>query len=80
LFGDTFIGRLDCKAHRSIKKLEIIHLHIENKNIDIELWLNHFVKSIKDFAIFNGCESIMLTKVSPFMFENTLKRALNYSM
>ena len=34
LFGDTFIGRVECKAHRKEKQLEIIHLHIENENID----------------------------------------------
>ncbi|WP_400263060.1 winged helix-turn-helix domain-containing protein [Sphingobacterium sp. SG20118] len=78
LFGDIFIGRLDCKAHRNIKKLEIIHLHIENTNIDVELWLDQFVKSIKDFAIFNGCESMILTKVSPLEFEYTLKKTLFY--
>lgn len=78
LFGNTFIGRFDCKAHRNIKKLEIIHLHIENTNINLEFWLHHFIKSLKDFAIFNGCETTILTKVSPLKFENTFKKLINH--
>jgi len=65
LLGDTFIGRVDCKAHRKEKEFEIIHLHIENTNIDIELWKKPFAEIIKLFATFNGCEHIKLTKVSP---------------
>ncbi|MDQ1086402.1 winged helix-turn-helix domain-containing protein [Siphonobacter sp. SORGH_AS_1065] len=65
LFGDTFIGRMDCKAHRKEKTFEIIHLYIENTAIDIELWKEAFVKIVKSFAAFNGCRYIKLTKVSP---------------
>lgn len=75
LFGDMFIGRMDCKAHRKEKQLEIIHLHIENQNVDIELWINPFVESIRQFATFNDCESLKLTKVSPSKLTDTLKRA-----
>ncbi|UQB67276.1 winged helix-turn-helix domain-containing protein [Epilithonimonas zeae] len=65
LFGDTFIGRVDCKAHRKEKVFELIHLHIETTNIDIELWKEQFMEVLKSFAIFNGCEHIKLTKVNP---------------
>ncbi|MBK6263412.1 YcaQ family DNA glycosylase [Marivirga sp. S37H4] len=76
LFGDVFIGRVDCKAHRKEKQFEIIHLHIENQNVDIALWLEPFIKSIKSFATFNGCQSLVLTKVSPSKLTDTLKRAI----
>lgn len=76
LFGDTFIGRVDCKAHRKEKRFEIIHLHIENQELDIELWEKPFAKTIRLFATFNGCESIKLTKVSPPKLVDTLKIAL----
>ncbi len=76
LFGDTFIGRVDCKAHRKEKQFEIIHLHIENQNIDIELWTQSFVKSIRQFATFNGCQSVKLTQVSPSKLTDTLKRVI----
>ncbi|WP_299821602.1 crosslink repair DNA glycosylase YcaQ family protein [uncultured Pontibacter sp.] len=76
LFGDTFIGRVDCKAHRKEKQFEMLHLHIENQNLDTKLWKKPFVETIRRFATFNGCEFIKLTKVSPPKLADTLKRAL----
>lgn len=77
LFGDQFIGRVDCKAHRKEKKLELIHLHIENSTIDMQLWLKPFVETIQRFAIFNGCESLVLTKVSPSKLNTVIKKELS---
>lgn len=76
LFGNIFIGRVDCKAHRKEKKLELIHLHIENTAIAPELWLPSFADAVKRFAFFNGCESLQLTQVSP----STLKKAINKAL
>lgn len=76
LLGNTFIGRVDCKAHRKEKKLELIHLHIENTDIDTELWLSLFAESVKRFAVFNGCETLLLTQVSP----TKLKKAINTAL
>ncbi|AQW94464.1 winged helix-turn-helix domain-containing protein [Elizabethkingia anophelis] len=77
LYGNIFIGRVDCKAHRSIKKLELINMHIENTNIDIESWIGVFAEAIERFASFNGCNSITLTKVSPSKYTKLLKQALS---
>lgn len=79
LFNDTFIGRVDCKAHRKEKQLEIIHLHIENNNIDIEEWISPFTELLRQFTTFNGCESIKLTQVSPSKLTNVLKKVINKS-
>lgn len=76
LFGDTFIGRVDCKAHRKEKEFELIHLHIENTTIDIEIWEQPFVEIIKSFAIFNGCNHIKLTKVSPSKLTDKIRQLL----
>lgn len=76
LFGDTFIGRMDCKAHRKEKQLEVIHLHIENEKIDLELWGAAFATHLKQFATFNGCESIRLTEVSPPKFKEAIQRII----
>ena len=76
LFGNTFIGRIDCKAHRKEKLLELIHLHIENENVDVELWGKPFADHIKQFAIFNGCETIRLTQVSPPKFTEAIQRII----
>ncbi|MGE8555489.1 MAG: winged helix-turn-helix domain-containing protein [Chryseobacterium jejuense] len=77
LFGNTFIGRVDCKAHRKDKKFELIHLHIENTGIAPELWLPSFAEAVKRFASFNGCESLLLTKVSPSKFKIMINKALS---
>jgi len=76
LFGNTFIGRMDCKAHRKEKQLELIHLHIENESIDFELWGKPFSTHLKQFAIFNGCETIKITQVSPPKFADPIKGAI----
>lgn len=80
LFGNQFIGRVDCKAHRKEKKLELIHLHIENSTINLDLWLKPFVETLKRFAIFNGCESLALTQVSPSKLTTIIKKELSKEM
>lgn len=76
LFGNTFIGRVDCKAHRKEKQFEIIQLHIENQNIDVEIWAKPFAELLRQFATFNGCESLKLTQVSPSKLTDSLKREM----
>ncbi len=76
LFGDTFIGRVDCKAHRKESVLEMIHLHIENANTDPELWIKPLIESVKKFAAFNKCASINLTEASSAKFTNTIRQLL----
>lgn len=76
LFGDTFIGRVDCKAHRKEKEFEIIHLHIENTTMAPEIWMAPFIAAVGSFAAFNGCERLRLTKVSPPGLTNEIERLL----
>lgn len=76
LFGDTFIGRVDCKAHRKEKEFEIIHLHIENTAIAPEVWMAPFIAAVRSFAAFNGCERLRLTKVSPPGLTDEIERLL----
>ncbi|MCS4304057.1 winged helix-turn-helix domain-containing protein [Chryseobacterium sp. BIGb0232] len=77
LFGNTFIGRVDCKAHRKDKKLELISLHIENTDLPPELWIPSFADAVKRFASFNGCESLQLTQVSPSGLRKVINKALS---
>jgi uncharacterized protein YcaQ len=56
LYRDRFIGRVDCKAHRSEKRLEIKALHIEHK-VDDE-FAEAFNHSVQSFALFNGCNEV----------------------
>lgn len=76
LFGDSFIGRVDCKAHRKEGVFELIYLHIENQNIKIESYLEAFKKSIKNFAEFNHCKTVKLTNVNPNKLIKLLRNSL----
>lgn len=80
LFGNIFIGRVDCKAHRKEKQLEIIHLHIENQDVDFELWGESFVKRMNQFAIFNGCIFVKLSKVSPENMNTAIKHLIRMNV
>lgn len=57
LLGDTFVGRLDAKADRKKKVLNIISLHLE-AGVDEEAFLVKFAPAIKEFCTFNGCVRI----------------------
>ncbi|MBI6118361.1 winged helix-turn-helix domain-containing protein [Salegentibacter maritimus] len=76
LFGDIFIGRVDCKAHRKEKQFELIHLHIENQTIDVEIWAKPFAEVLRKFVAFNGCESLKLAKVSPSKLASILNKTI----
>lgn len=76
LFGTTFIGRMDCKAHRKEKVFEVIHLHVENERIAVDSWLGAFAEALKLFAVFNGCEVIKVTGVSPGGLMEVVKRGV----
>ena len=77
LFGDEFIGRVDCKVHRKEQELELISLHIEKKENEVDLWLKPLTKTFQEFATFNGCQSIRVTNVSPNGLTNLIKRTLS---
>lgn len=53
LYRDALVGRIDCKAHRKLKRLEIISIHIEQE-VDGEFH-GEFLKALELFARFNGC-------------------------
>ncbi|TDQ79450.1 winged helix-turn-helix domain-containing protein [Sphingobacterium yanglingense] len=76
LFGNTFIGRVDCKAHRKQKQFEIIHLHLENQLIEFESWAKPFAERIKQFVLFNGCTSLKVSQVSPSNKTTKLRKLL----
>ncbi|ODL96910.1 hypothetical protein AXH23_04500 [Acinetobacter pittii] len=58
LYQDELIGRVDCKAHRSIKELEVISLHIEKTVKNKELFFFELEQELKRFAAFNQCLTI----------------------
>ena len=56
LYRDCLVGRIDCKAHRKQKILELRSKHIEAK-VD-EGFDSAFQIALHNFAYFNGCEQI----------------------
>ncbi len=76
LYGDEFIGRMDCKAHRKIKQLEIKALHFEPHHFDEELLIAAFVEAITPFCYFQNCDSISLTQAHPDHLTQRLRSAI----
>jgi uncharacterized protein YcaQ len=56
LYRDRFVGRVDCKAHRKQKRLELKSIHIEHK-IDDEFGAALDI-AMQSFAAFNGCDAM----------------------
>ena len=76
LYRDEFIGRVDCKAHRKIRHLEIKSLHLEPHSFDEDLVIAAFVEAITPFSQFQQCDSVSLTKVYPKHLTQRLRSAL----
>ena len=57
LYKDNFVGRMDCKAHRADKVLEIKGLFFES-GLDTPEVHAALDKALPDFAGFQGCDSV----------------------
>ncbi|AKJ30926.1 winged helix-turn-helix domain-containing protein [Caldimonas brevitalea] len=58
IYGDRFIGRADCKAHRAEKRFEVLSLHLEDRTVDVDLFLPSLAEALQPLAAFNGCEVV----------------------
>ncbi len=76
LYGDEFIGRIDCKAHRKTRQLEIKSLHLEQYNFDEDFLITAFVEAITQFCDFQNCDSVSLNKAHPSHLTQRLRSAL----
>ena len=76
LYGDEFIGRMDCKAHRKESHLEIKFLHFEPHSFDEDAVLAAFGDAIKQFCQFQGCASVSLRRVEPEGWAEPVRKAL----
>ena len=63
LYGDQFVGRMDCKAHRKEKRFEIKTLHMEKK-VNENFFVN-FRDAIQRYAIFCDCDFVTATVRTP---------------
>ena len=72
LYGTEFIGRMDPKAHRKQKKLEIRNLHIEpHVKIDHRM-VEKFKDKLNQFSRFNGCVTYSISNANPSFLKSTL--------
>lgn len=74
LLGDTFIGRLDAKAHRREQRLELKHLHLD-RHLDNDS-LSSLVPGLQAFAAFNRCIEITVTNTTPARNKKVLQQTL----
>ena len=77
LYKDRLVGRVDCKAHRKTRCFELIQLHLESKEINIDLFTPEFTKIVNRLATFNNCSSVRISNCSPKRLTSTFKSALH---
>lgn len=73
LYGTRFIGRIDPKAHRDRKLLEVRNLALEPGVKITDQLISHLKNKLIAFAEFNDCHEIQVAKSSP----SNLKYALS---
>lgn len=56
LYGDKFVGRIDCKAHRADRRLEVLSLHLEECRFDREEFFLALGCELNRFCEFNNCK------------------------
>jgi uncharacterized protein len=76
LYGDRLVGRVDCKAHRRVGSLELVHLHVEHDVGAPEPFVAALADAARRFAAFNDCHDVTLTGTTPAYWRKTLTRAL----
>ncbi|BBB29505.1 winged helix-turn-helix domain-containing protein [Neptunomonas japonica] len=90
LYRGEFIGRMDCKAHRKTRLLEIKSLHFEQRlfeqatfkpsinksGFDEDSLITAFINAIREFSHFQKCDSVSLTQVYPKHLAQHLHSAL----
>lgn len=63
LFGDHFVGRIDCKAHRQEQRLQVISMHLETPINESALFAEALMQKLQQFAIFNGCGQLDIQNI-----------------
>jgi uncharacterized protein YcaQ len=58
LHGDKLVARIDCKAHRSEQRLEVLSLHLEDGEVDQDRFFPALRKELQRFAEFNQCPAL----------------------
>lgn len=77
LYGDRFVGRMDCKVHRPRAELEIKSLYIEANDLDEAAFVSAFNAALSEFVGFQGCKTVLLRSISTKRFKQSIATALH---
>jgi len=58
LYGDRFVGRIDCKAHRAEQRFEVVSLNLESGGFDRDAFFSSLKEELQRFADFNQCPQL----------------------
>jgi len=75
LYRGELIGRMDCKAHRNSRLLELKALYFKTITLD-ETLLAAFVRALRAFAGFVQCDTIELNHADPKPALQAIRKAL----
>ena len=70
LFGDRFVGRVDCKAHRRERRFELLSVHVEAALPDLDEFRPAFAEALAALAGFCGCDRVDIGSASGAGFLN----------
>lgn len=64
LFGDKFVGRIDCKVHRAEQRFEVLNMHFEEGPLDKNQFIPLLNVELQKFADFNQCSKLDAIKIN----------------
>jgi len=76
LIGDTFVARMDSKADRKQRVLNIHNLHFESIKLSKPM-VAKICEAIKNFTKFNQCDSIIIKKSNNKALLKVIRNALS---
>jgi uncharacterized protein YcaQ len=77
LWGDRFVARVDTKADRKPKTFIVRNLVFEPEFGQYDTFVPAFVKELREFASFNGCDHFSVEQTEPAHVRDLLDRALD---
>ena len=76
LYRDAFIGRMDCKAHRKVRHLEVKNLHFESHGFSDVAVIEAMALALEGFVRFQDCDTVTVQTVEPNHIKQPLEKAL----
>ena len=76
LRGGSLIGRMDPKADRKARRLLVRSMSFEDGFDEFDDLLPHLSCALREFAEFNGCDTVVLEKIVPRNLKHPLEKLL----